>query len=65
LGPGERRQALDQFRTPGAAVRIPEAFFVVSMAWLLGLKDSDQSLPVYPISALVTGAIALLMKRPD
>ena len=36
------------------------------MAWLLSLKDSDKSLPVYPISAVLTGAIAfLLMKQPD
>jgi cell division protein FtsW len=41
-------------------------FFVIAMAWLLSLKDSDKSLPVYPISALVTGVIAfLLMKQPD
>src|SRR3954463_2241356 len=41
-------------------------FFVVSLAWLLSLKDSDKSLPVLPLSALVTGAVAfLLMKQPD
>ena len=41
-------------------------FFVVAMAWLLSLKDSDKSLPVYWISAAVTGAIAfLLMRQPD
>ncbi|HEX4762532.1 MAG TPA: putative peptidoglycan glycosyltransferase FtsW [Sphingomicrobium sp.] len=41
-------------------------FFVVSMAWLLSLKDSDKSLPVTWISAGVTGTIAfLLMKQPD
>ena len=41
-------------------------FFVIAMAWLLSLKDSDKSLPVYPISAAVTGAVAvLLMKQPD
>src|SRR5215208_4024280 len=41
-------------------------FFVVSMAWLLSLRESDKSLPVYWISAAVTGAIAfLLMKQPD
>jgi cell division protein FtsW len=41
-------------------------FFVVSMAWLLSLKEADRSLPVYPISALVVGSIAyLLMKQPD
>ena len=41
-------------------------FFVVSLAWLLSLKDSDKSLPVTWISAGVTGTIAfLLMKQPD
>ncbi|HLO21422.1 MAG TPA: putative peptidoglycan glycosyltransferase FtsW [Sphingomicrobium sp.] len=41
-------------------------FFVVSMAWLLSLKEADKSLPVYPISAVVVGGIAyLLMKQPD
>ncbi|HEX3421888.1 MAG TPA: putative peptidoglycan glycosyltransferase FtsW [Sphingomicrobium sp.] len=41
-------------------------FFVVSMAWLLSLKEADKSLPVYPISALIVGSIAyLLMKQPD
>ena len=41
-------------------------FFVVSIAWLLSLREADKSLPVYPISALVVGSIAyLLMKQPD
>jgi cell division protein FtsW len=41
-------------------------FFVVAMAWLLSLRESDKSLPIYWISALVTGGIAyLLMKQPD
>ena len=41
-------------------------FFVVAMAWLLSLRDADRSIPVYWISAGVTGAIAfLLMKQPD
>ncbi|RST30342.1 cell division protein FtsW [Sphingomonas ginkgonis] len=41
-------------------------FFVVSMAWLLSLKEGDKSLPVYPASALVVGIVAvLLMKQPD
>ena len=41
-------------------------FFVVSLAWLLSLKDGDKSLPVFPISAVLIGAIAfLLMKQPD
>src|SRR6476646_5748624 len=40
-------------------------FFVVSMAWLLSLREADKSLPVYPISALVVGSVAyLLMKQP-
>jgi cell division protein FtsW len=41
-------------------------FFVVSMAWLLSLREADRSLPIYPISAVVVGGIAyLLMKQPD
>jgi cell division protein FtsW len=41
-------------------------FYVVALAWLLSLKDKDKSLPVYPISAVLVGAIAvLLMKQPD
>lgn len=41
-------------------------FFVVAMAWLLSLKEADKSLPVYWISAVITGGIAfLLMKQPD
>jgi cell division protein FtsW len=41
-------------------------FFVVAMAWLLSLRDSDKSLPVFALSVLPVGAIAyLLMKQPD
>ena len=41
-------------------------FFVVAMAWLLSLREKDKSLPVFAISALVTGGIAfLLMQQPD
>src|SRR5574338_1106772 len=41
-------------------------FFVVAMAWLLSLRELDKSLPIFPLSALVTGAVAfLLMKQPD
>jgi cell division protein FtsW len=41
-------------------------FFVVSMAWLLSLRDGDKSLPVFVISAFITAAVAfLLMKQPD
>ena len=41
-------------------------FFVIAMAWLLSLRESDKSLPVFPLSAALTGAVAfLLMKQPD
>lgn len=41
-------------------------FFVIAMAWLLSLKESDKSLPVFAMSGLITGLIAfLLMKQPD
>jgi len=41
-------------------------FFVVATAWLLSLKEKDRSLPVFALSALVTGAVAfLLMQQPD
>jgi cell division protein FtsW len=41
-------------------------FFVVALAWLLSLRESDRSLPVYWLSAALTGGIAfLLMKQPD
>jgi UDP-N-acetylmuramoylalanine--D-glutamate ligase len=33
--------------------------FVVSLAWLLSLRDKDQSLPVVPLSGICTGLIAL------
>jgi cell division protein FtsW len=41
-------------------------FFVVALAWLLSLKQSDKSLPVFPLSAVLTGLVAVfLMKQPD
>lgn len=41
-------------------------FFVVAMAWLLSLRHSDKSLPVFPLTALLVGAVAfLLMRQPD
>src|SRR6188508_2572706 len=36
-------------------------FFVVAMAWLLSLRESDKSLPVFALSALLTGTIAFLL----
>jgi cell division protein FtsW len=40
--------------------------FIVSIAWLLSLKSQDESLPVVPLSGIVTGLIALLlMKQPN
>ena len=41
-------------------------FFVIATAWLLSLKETDKSLPVFWLSAALTGAVAfLLMKQPD
>jgi cell division protein FtsW len=41
-------------------------FFVIAMAWLLSLKEKDKTLPVFTISAVITGGVAfLLMKQPD
>jgi cell division protein FtsW len=40
--------------------------FIVSIAWMLSLRDKDNSLPVVPLTGLVTGIIALLlMKQPN
>jgi cell division protein FtsW len=40
--------------------------FVVSLAWLISLRDQDKSLPVVPLSGIVTGLIALLlMQQPN
>ena len=40
--------------------------FVVSLAWLLSLKQQDKSLPVVPLTGALVGVIAiLLMKQPD
>ncbi len=41
-------------------------FFVISLAWLLSLRAHDESLPVIPLSGLLTGIVAaLLMMQPD
>jgi cell division protein FtsW len=41
-------------------------FFVIAMAWLLSLREQDKSLPVFWLSAGITGAVAfLLMRQPD
>ncbi|SKB50615.1 FtsW/RodA/SpoVE family cell cycle protein [Sphingopyxis flava] len=41
-------------------------FFAVSLAWVLSLRLHDQSLPVVPLSFVLTGVIAvLLMAQPD
>jgi cell division protein FtsW len=37
--------------------------FIVTIAWLLSLKAKDKSLPVVPLSAILTGVIALLLMR--
>ena len=41
-------------------------FFVVALAWLLSLRESDKSLPVFAITAFLVGTVAfLLMQQPD
>ena len=41
-------------------------FFVVSMAWLLSLREGDKTLPIFTLSAVITGVVAvLLMRQPD
>jgi cell division protein FtsW len=40
--------------------------FIVSMAWLLSLKNQDSSLPVVPLSGILTALVAmLLMQQPN
>jgi cell division protein FtsW len=40
--------------------------YIVTIAWLLSLKGQDESLPVMPLSGVLTGLIALLlMKQPN
>jgi len=41
-------------------------FFVISLAWLLSLREQDKSLPIFTLSAAITGVVAfLLMRQPD
>jgi len=37
--------------------------FIVTIAWLLSLKEKDRSLPMVPLTAVLTGVIALLLMR--
>jgi cell division protein FtsW len=37
--------------------------FIVSIAWLLSLKERDASLPMAPLTAIVTGVVALLLMQ--
>ena len=40
--------------------------FIVSIAWLLSLKERDPSLPMVPLTAVLTGIVALLlMQQPN
>jgi cell division protein FtsW len=40
--------------------------FIVSIAWLLSLREKDSSLPVMPLTGLLTAIIAaMLMKQPN
>ncbi|HYJ29803.1 MAG TPA: putative peptidoglycan glycosyltransferase FtsW [Allosphingosinicella sp.] len=37
--------------------------FIVSIAWMLSLRQKDASLPVVPLTGLLTGIVALLLMR--
>lgn len=40
--------------------------FVVTIAWLLSLRERDRSLPMIPVTGALTGVVALiLMRQPD
>ena len=40
--------------------------FIVSIAWLLSLKEKDPSLPMVPLTGVLTGIVALLlMQQPN
>jgi len=40
--------------------------FIVSIAWLLSLREHDRSLPVVPLTGLLTAVVAvLLMRQPN
>ena len=54
IGSGFARMQPSEFLKP---------LFIVSIAWLLSLKEKDRSLPVVPLTAILTGIIALLLMR--
>jgi cell division protein FtsW len=37
--------------------------FIVAIAWLLSFKEKDKALPVVPLTAILTGVVALLLMR--
>ena len=37
--------------------------FIVTIAWILSLRQKDEALPVVPLTALLTGIVALLLMR--
>ena len=40
--------------------------FVVTLAWLLSIRNSERNVPVIPLTFLLTGLVsALLMRQPD
>ena len=40
--------------------------YIVAIAWLLSMRDKDSSLPMVPLTAVITGIIALLlMQQPN
>jgi cell division protein FtsW len=40
--------------------------FIVAIAWLLSMREKDPSLPIVPLTAMITGIVALLlMQQPN
>src|ERR671929_66906 len=65
LGRADRR-ALGVGFTQFQPSEFLKPLFIVSIAWMLSLKEQDESLPVVPLSGICTGLIALLlMKQPN
>jgi len=67
---GEERNGAKRWIWLGFTQFQPSEFlkplFIVSIAWLLSLKDKDESLPMVPLTAACTGIVAvLLMMQPN
>jgi len=57
------RRWLDLGFTQAQPSEFLKPLFIVAIAWLLSLKEKDKSLPVVPLTAVLTGIVALLLMR--